>query len=126
MFLNCIFVGLGGFAGSVFRYLLSIIPALQREGMTFGTLIANVAGALIIGIAVGYGEVSGDVNPHTMLLIKTGLCGGFTTFSTFALETWGLISSGRAFAACIYMAASMMLCLTGIYLGMKAAYKIWI
>ena len=55
MFLNCIFVGLGGLAGSVFRYLLSIIPALQREGMTFGTLIANVAGALIIGIAVGYG-----------------------------------------------------------------------
>lgn len=113
--LNCLWVGLGGFAGSVFRYLLSLIPLSKAGAFPVMTLVTNVAGALVIGMIVGLGEKS--LSPGAMLFLKVGVCGGFTTFSTFALETSNLFSSGKAAAAFAYIVLSVVLCLAAVVLG---------
>lgn len=117
MIINCFFVGIGGFVGSVFRYLISLIPLLKNGSLPLATLAVNVAGAVIIGIIVKEAESAGSFNEQTLLFLKVGLCGGFTTFSTFALESFGLFQGGRLLLAGIYIAASVFLCIGGIALG---------
>ena len=117
MIINCFFVGIGGFVGSVFRYLISLIPFLKNGSLPLATLAVNVAGAVIIGIIVKEAESAGSFNEQTLLFLKVGLCGGFTTFSTFALESFELFQGGRLLLTGIYIAASVFLCIGGIALG---------
>ena len=82
-------VGAGGFAGSALRYLISrlMLPWVVSSGFPFSTLTVNVAGSLLIGALMGLGLSDGWA-----LLCIVGFCGGFTTFSTFSLETVTLLS----------------------------------
>ncbi len=108
-------VALGGAAGSVLRYLVSIL-AIELLGPAFpwGTLAVNAIGSFVIGAMAG-----ADVEGQTRLLFVTGLLGGFTTFSAFSLEATMLWSRAPALSVA-YVAASIMLggalCLAGFWL----------
>lgn len=117
MLINCLAVGAGGFIGSVFRYLFGLIPFLNKSDIPFQTLAVNVIGAVMIGMIVQAAESYGNLNGPWLLFLKVGICGGFTTFSTFSLEALGLLQSGRELMFGIYVAASLVLCIGGVFAG---------
>ena len=115
MILNCLFVGLGGFVGSVLRYLVSMIPLEHESGFPLVTLGINVLGAFLLGLIMTAAGRSSGLDARTLLFLKVGVCGGFTTFSTFALEAHGLLSGGKPLVAMLYMILSVVLCVFAIY-----------
>lgn len=117
MFFNCLAVGAGGFAGSVFRYIIGLIPWLNKSELPFQTLIVNVAGAVIIGMLVKSADTVALLDGRFMLFLKVGICGGFTTFSTFSLESLELLETGKPGIFAVYVAASIVLCILGVFCG---------
>lgn len=117
MWLNCLAVGAGGFIGSVFRYLIGLVPFLNKWGIPFQTLIVNVIGAVLIGIIVKSSESCEAISGSMLLFLKVGICGGFTTFSTFSLEALGLLENGKGMMFAVYVAASIVLCICGVFAG---------
>ncbi len=115
MILNCLFVGLGGFVGSVLRYLVSLVPLEHESGFPLVTLGINVLGAFLLGLIMTAAGRSSGLDARTLLFLKVGVCGGFTTFSTFALEAHGLLSGGKPLVALLYMILSVVLCVFAIY-----------
>lgn len=105
--LNCVIVGLGGFIGAVLRYLIGLIPIKNPD--SFPTNIINILGALIIGIIAFTAAKNQNLDAKLILFLKVGICGGFTTFSTFSLETANLIKSGYVLTAIIYILLSVIL-----------------
>ena len=101
-------VGAGGFLGSVFRYLISLIPVSEATVFPIKTFIINIIGCILIGaIAVSVSK-NVEMSPQMLLFLKVGLCGGFTTFSTFALETADLMKAGHMGAAFLYVVLSVL------------------
>lgn len=117
-----LWVALGGAAGAMLRYAISLIPV--RGDFPVLTLFTNLLGALLIGFIAGAAEFSA-LSPNLLLFAKTGLCGGFTTFSTFSLESYTLIKAGRRGAAALYILLSVGLCLLGVWLGRLLAARIF-
>lgn len=115
--LNCLWVGLGGFVGSVLRYLLGLIHLSEKTQFPLMTMLINIAGALAIGIIVGLAEKFSGLSPQIVLFLKVGLCGGFTTFSTFALESSQLFSAGKTTLGFVYIVLSVVLCILAVLLG---------
>ena len=110
-----LFVGLGGAVGAMLRYGISMVPV--KSEFPYMTLLINFLGAVAIGILAALSMRQSLLTEHSLLLLKTGVCGGFTTFSTFSLETLTLLESGRVPAGCLYMALSLGLCVLGVALG---------
>lgn len=117
--MNFIFVALGGAVGAMSRYAVSLIP-LKTE-FPFLTLFTNIAGAVLIGFVAGMAESGSSLSPQSLLFWKTGVCGGFTTFSTFSLETWTLLEHRSYAAAGGYAVLSVVCCVFGIVCGRKLA-----
>ena len=117
-----LWVALGGALGAVLRYAVSLIPV--RGGFPVLTLLTNLLGALLIGFIAGAAEISAP-SPGLILFAKTGLCGGFTTFSPFSLESYGLLKARRQGAFWLYTVLSVGLCLLGIWLGHLAARRLY-
>lgn len=121
MLINCLFVGFGGFIGSVCRYLMGFVPQMIARNSVYGTVATtfaiNVIGAFAIGFIVSAFSKSSTFSPELLLLLKVGVCGGFTTFSTFSLESLQLIQSGAWPAAAVYMVASVIACLVAVFAG---------
>lgn len=109
-----LWVGLGGALGAIFRYGISLIPL--KNHFPILTLITNILGAFIIGMVVGLFEKQ-YLSSQIHLFLKTGLCGGFTTFSTFSLETLTLLENDMIFIAIVYALISVVGCIMGVYLG---------
>ncbi len=86
-------------------------------GFPLVTLFINVIGALAIGVLAGLAGKAEGLSPELLLLLKVGVCGGFTTFSTFALETTNLLSGGKAGMGVLYILLSVGLCLLAVLLG---------
>ena len=114
-----VFVGLGGAVGAIGRYAISLIPV--RNGFPILTLVTNVLGAVLIGFVVGMAAGRRDVSPNALLFWKTGVCGGFTTFSTFSLEAFSLFESHRYGVGGAYVLVSVASCLAGILCGRRLA-----
>ncbi len=112
--LNCFFVGIGGFLGSIFRYLLSQMPIKSQMNLPITTLIINITGSFVIGLIAATAAKSSHVDEHMILFLKVGLCGGFTTFSTFSLESHQLFQNGQTFSALIYIGLSVTLCILSV------------
>lgn len=112
---NCLFVGIGGCIGAIFRYLLSNITI--RSDFPVITLITNFIGAIVIGSVVSIVAKYPGIDNSIVLFFKTGLCGGFTTFSTFSLETLVLIEKNKILTASSYAIISLVVCLLGVYIG---------
>ena len=115
--LNCIVVGLGGFAGSVLRYLAGKIPLSNPTAFPINTLLINVLGSIVIGRIVALTAKYTELDPRLVLFCKVGLCGGFTTFSTFSLETFDLMRSGAVGAAVTYALLSAVLGVLAVFLA---------
>ena len=108
-------VGFGGAAGSIVRYLLSggILAGQTLLGFPAGTFTVNAAGSLLIGILL---EATSSETLGWLLI--GGVCGGFTTFSTFSADTVRLLRAGCYNAAAIYVALSVAVCIVFAALGM--------
>lgn len=117
--MNFVFVALGGAAGAMGRYGISLIPV--KAVFPYLTLMTNLIGAVLIGFVAGIAGEHADVGVGTVLFWKTGVCGGFTTFSTFSLEAYELLQDERYLAGGLYIVLSVILCLIGIICGRKAA-----
>ena len=113
--LNCLFVGLGGFVGTVCRYLMSRLPFRAESGFPMITLFINVLGAFCIGIIAGLASKNAGLSPNAVLFLKVGVCGGFTTFSAFSLETFALIQNGAHGTAILYALLSVILCVAAVF-----------
>ena len=107
--LDWLAVGAGGFIGSVGRYLIGKIPMKHSSQFPMNTFLINIIGAFIIGCLAAAIEKNSSINPRLMLFFKVGICGGFTTFSTFSLETSELIGSGAIGTALLYVILSVVL-----------------
>ena len=118
--LNCIAVGLGGFLGSVCRYLAGRIPLGRDWGFPVRTLAINLIGSFLIGAVTALALKRAAPDPRLVLFLKAGVCGGFTTFSSFALETGDLLKSGHTAAALLYAAASLVLGVAAVFAGEAA------
>jgi CrcB protein len=114
-------IGLGGGLGSVLRYLVSRVVQ-TRMGLVFpyGTLVVNVLGCFVIGIVLGFAARS-RVGSEWHVFLATGLCGGFTTFSTFSLETVTLLRDGHTQQALYYVAVSLIAGLLATVAGLAAS-----
>ncbi len=113
-FLNCACVGFGGMIGSVARYLIGLLPLRHQSGFPLLTLAVNLLGAFLIGLIVAFAGKNTNLDPRALLFLQVGVCGGFTTFSTFALETQSLLSGGRLLTGLSYAALSVVLCIAAI------------
>ncbi len=107
--LNVIAVGLGGFVGAVCRYLIGLVPVNEVTVFPIKTFFINIVGCIMIGSITIAAAKNNMLNPQLMLFLKVGVCGGFTTFSTFALETVELIKAGNPLIAFIYMIGSVLI-----------------
>lgn len=112
-------VGLGGSIGSIGRYLAAsyftkIIPA----AFPYGTFIVNITGCLAIGIVYGLSERFSWLTPEWRIFLATGICGGYTTFSSFAYENVKLVQEGNYLAFAMYSITSFVLGLLAAFLGL--------
>ena len=113
-------VAIGGALGSVARYWLSGAIARQfGEAFPWGTLLVNVSGSFVIGILAAFAEPSGRrfIGPTGRQLLMYGICGGYTTFSSFSLQTLELVRAGEWFKAGGNTVLSIILCLAAVWLG---------
>ena len=118
MIKHLLLVGLGGFAGSIARYLVSRLnTSIEWFSIPVGTLIVNVAGSLLIGFLIGISEKSPILTVEWRMLLMVGLCGGFTTFSSFTGENLMLIRDGQIMPVLLYTALSVLLGFTAVYMG---------
>ena len=112
--MNALVVFIGGGLGSLMRYGLSLV--IGARGFPFATLAANVAGCFLIG-CFGAAGVRLSWSGTTRLLLTTGLCGGFTTFSTFSKESLALLEGGHHGLFALYAAGSVGLGIAAAALG---------
>jgi len=115
---NLIFVFIGGGTGSILRYLLGKWLNNQNSGIPYGTLAANIIGSFLIGMILGYFAKNENISPATTLLLATGFCGGFTTFSTFAYESHVFLKSGDFISFAAYTIGSIVIGFSAVFLGM--------
>ena len=113
---SILLVGLGGFIGSVLRYLVSVLLAGQGpSAFPFATLGVNVAGCLLIGILFAVSDRWNIMSPEWRIFLTTGFCGGFTTFSAFSYESVKLLQEGEL----LYLSANVVL---SVVVGLAATY----
>ena len=120
MIKNFLIVGLGGGAGSMLRYAVQkIFQAQSPAAFPTGTLLVNIAGCFLIGILWGMVSRSLTWNEEMKLLLMTGFCGGFTTFSAFTLEGIGLLKENKSTLFFIYLTASVLGGLLATFIGIR-------
>ena len=114
MWRNILLVAAGGALGAVVRYMAS---RLIVSSWPWSTLAVNLLGSLLIGLLVGWAG-RGLLSPEMKLLLVTGFCGGLTTFSTFANETFLMMKTGDILLATVYVGLSVAVGILAVWLGM--------
>lgn len=114
-----IMVGIGGAAGSILRYLSSQLVQKYYNGhFPLATFTINVLGCLLIGVLIGYFSKTQLLQNDWKLLLITGFCGGYTTFSAFASENLNLINNNQIGLAVFYIALSVFLGIGAVWIGL--------
>lgn len=117
---GALWVAVGGAIGSVARYwLAAAVAALTGPAFPWGTLLINLGGSFVIGWFGVLTSAAGplDVPAEIRLFVLVGLCGGFTTFSSFSLQTLELLQAGEMLRAGCYIVGSVVLCLLAVWAG---------
>jgi CrcB protein len=118
MIRTLLFVGAGSCIGGMARYLISKhLQASSFITFPWGTFIVNTIGCLLIGIFYGLFERGNLMNNDLRLFLTVGLCGGFTTFSTFMHENYSFMQNDNFLQVLIYTTLSLVLGLTAVYIG---------
>lgn len=116
--INYLVISLGAALGGVFRYgLASFIQKRVESFFPYGTLVVNILGSFVLGFIMYYLDEKDFLSPEMRLFLTVGLCGGFTTFSTFSYETLNLIRNSQFLLATTNVLVSIFLCLIAIYLS---------
>lgn len=118
MWKNILLIGTGGFIGSVARYFVSRLNLyFDFLSIPVGTLLVNVLGSFLLGFLTGISAKSILLNANLRMFLMVGLCGGFTTFSTFTGENLMLMQTGQVWSVLLYSALSIFLGFAAVYLG---------
>ena len=117
--LNLVYVGAGGFLGSIGRYLLAgaVYQIFPRLNFPTGTAVVNILGCFLIGFISGLAEVRNLLSPEMRIFILIGLLGGFTTFSTFGFETVALLRDGSFLTALANVFLQVIVGISAVWLG---------
>ena len=116
-------VFLGGGLGSGLRYLVTITMNQYSKVLPFGTFTVNMLGCLLIGLILGYAQRENTLTSNQTLLLATGFCGGFTTFSAFANENLELIKNGELFNFSVYTIGSVLIGILAVFIGFYLTNK---
>jgi CrcB protein len=120
MIKNILLIGIGGGAGSILRYLCQKWAyQLYPHSFPWGTFVVNIIGCFLIGLFWGLAFKTFAANESWKLFLMTGICGGFTTFSAFTLESVGLLKEQKTGLFFSYIIASVVLGILATYGGMK-------
>ena len=118
MFKTLLIAGTGGFIGTVLRFLVS--RYFQEHTFSlfpWGTFTVNIVGSLLIGIFYGMSERGNLLSPDVRIFLTVGICGGFTTFSSFSNDAFMLLQEKDWLKLSLYASLSFFLCLVAVYLG---------
>jgi CrcB protein len=118
-FTTCLIVMIGGAIGTLARYVLSVLALPFSRELPWGTILINISGSFIIGLfgtlTLAHGRF--PVSDNVRLFVMIGLCGGYTTFSSFSLQTFDLLRGGAVVRAAVNIAASITLCILAVATG---------
>lgn len=116
---TCLVVIIGGAIGTFLRYAVSILALPISRDLPWGTIIINITGSFVIGFFGTLTLASGryPVSENLRLFVMVGLCGGYTTFSAFSLQTLDLMRAGATMRAALNIALSVLLCIGAVALG---------
>jgi fluoride exporter len=115
---NLLLIAIGGALGSVARYLFSLL-VLRASGSLFplGTFAVNVVGCVVFGVIIGAAQQRFVLSPEARAFLLVGVLGGFTTFSSYAYESFALLRDGQLVAAAVNIAGQIVAGLVGIWIG---------
>lgn len=123
---NVFLVGIGGFIGSVMRYLLGgYVQQSSKSIFPYGTLTVNVIGCFVIGFLAQLVETRGLFTSEARALVFIGILGGFTTFSSFGNETLNLARDGQMMSAVANVGLNVFVGLLAVWLGRTVSYLVW-
>ena len=122
--MQIIYIGIGGFIGTVSRFLLSRYVNQLFPAFPFGTLIINITGSFILGFIVYSITLGKNISPDMRDFITIGILGGFTTMSAFAYESFRLIELNQLALVALNIALNLVLCIAAIYAGRELAVLI--
>ena len=114
---NLLLVFIGGGLGSTLRYIIGKYLNSHESGIPWGTFTANILGSFLIGIILGLAAKNDTLSQSQTLLLATGFCGGFTTFSTFAYENHIFLKSGDFLSFALYTIASFIIGFLMVFFG---------
>jgi CrcB protein len=118
MWKTIIYVAIGSIIGGVGRFLLQqFIQKRVSSTFPYGTLCVNLIGCFIIGVVFGLSAKGNIISPQARIFLATGICGGFTTFSSFINENHGMLQNGEFFNTAVYISVSVFAGLMATMLG---------
>jgi len=115
---NILLVFVGGGFGSVLRFIIGKYLNNAENGIPYGTFLANILGSLLIGIILGLAVKNNTLSSSQTILLATGFCGGFTTFSAFAYENHVFLKSGDFSSFALYTIASFVIGFLAVFFGL--------
>jgi fluoride exporter len=120
-----LYVALGSAIGGVSRYLLGgLVQRMLDTTFPAGTLLVNVTGSFLLGAIIRYALETPSLTPEVRAFLTIGVCGGYTTFSTFSYETMALLKDGEWARAGVYITASVLLSLIATFTGFALARQV--
>ncbi len=115
--MSYLLVGLGGALGAMGRHGVGqLVMRIGYTGFPYATMIVNILGSFLIGVVIGYlAKTTPEWSHSARLLLATGFCGGFTTFSAFSLDAYALYERGQMAAAAGYVGLSVVLSIVALF-----------
>ena len=117
MLKEIIAVFIGGGIGSILRFMVNKIEFFSETNFPYNTLVSNILGCFILGLVLGYFIKNNNPNSILFIFLTVGLCGGFTTFSTFSYESLAMLQQGQVLSFFSYILISLIVGVLSIYVG---------